>query len=365
MSVKKDKKTGKWYVRFSYKDDNDKYQIKNKFGFMTKKEAEAYEATLALKVAEGQDLSNDTDLTIFANYFEEWCHTYRIGKFSVGTDKKYLHEIELVKDYFKQTKLKDLTRTKYQNYINQRGKGRSKNTVEKTHGYLKRCLSYAMADGLIKKDPSFGAVLSYDIEEQTRVKYLNLKEFDKLFKYLRFKDDMNNLMLFIALTTGLRIGEVYGLSYKDIKEESLTVNRGYDYRDTNDFTKGKTKSAQRTIIIPKELSVKVSKYKMKNRKINNTYLFLDERNNPRITHTGLTKHLHRTLKKLEIPKVNIHVLRHTHASVLFYNNINIGYISKRLGHSNISETLNTYTHIITELEQTQNDEVLQIFENAK
>lgn len=365
VAVKKDKKTGKWYVRVSYKDADGKYKTKNKYGFTTKKEAQIVEAKYEMMKQEGIDLDAEKDMTIFANYFEDWCNTFRIGKFSTGTDKKYQHEIKLVKEFFGNTRLKDLTRTKYQKYINERGKDRSKNTVEKTHGYLKKCLSYALADGLITQDPTFGVELAYDIEEQDRVKYLDLEGFNKLYRHLLFKDSMNDLMLFIALSTGLRIGEVYGLAYDDIKEDSLTVNRGYDYQIDFDFTSGKTKSAKRTIVIPKELYVKVQKYRLQNSMINNKYLFLDPLNKPRITHNGLSKHLQKTLKQLKLPRVTIHVLRHTHASVLFYNKINIGYISKRLGHSNISETLNTYTHIISELEQTANEEIQSIFEVAK
>ena len=146
VAVKKDKKTGKWYVRVSYKDVEGKYKTKNKYGFATKKEAQIVEAKYEMMKQEGIDLNEEKDMTIFANYFEDWCNTFRIGKFSTGTDKKYQHEIKLVKEFFGNTRLKDLTRTKYQQYINERGKNRSKNTVEKTHGYLKKCLSYALAD---------------------------------------------------------------------------------------------------------------------------------------------------------------------------------------------------------------------------
>lgn len=305
-------------------------------------------------------------MTIFANYFEEWCNTYIMGKYSIGTDKKYEHEIELVKNYFGNTKLVDLTRTQYQGYINQRGENRSKNTVQKTHGYLKKCLSYALSDGLIKTDPSFGAVLHYDIEEQNKVKHLNQNEAHKLLNYLQSSDDFKDLMLYIALTTGLRIGEILGLSYDDITKDSLSVNRGYDYKDTKTFTKGKTKSSIRTIAITPDLFNKVQKHKLTNIKYNKLYLFLNERNKPIISHNGLHRYFRRLLERLELPIVTIHVLRHTHASLLLYSGLNIGYISKRLGHSNISETLNTYTHIVNELEQKSNTDMQNIFKvNAK
>ncbi|MFK8243890.1 MULTISPECIES: tyrosine-type recombinase/integrase [unclassified Facklamia] len=364
-SIKKDKNSGKWYCRISFKDEQGKFKTKSKFGFGTKKEAEVYAASLELKKKDTPDL-NGKDLTIFANYFEEWCNTYIIGKYSKGTDRKYEHEIELVENYFGEMKLVDLTRTKYQAYINERGMNKSKNTVQKTHGYLKKCLSYAIADGLIKTDPSFGAVLHYDIEEQARIKHLNQDQATKLLNVLNDSDDFKDLMLYIALTTGLRIGEVFGLSYKDIAKESLSVNRGYDYKDTFSFTKGKTKSSIRTIATTPELYAKVQKHKIKCIKYNKEYLFMNNRNRPIITYTGLSKHFKKILSELNLPKITIHALRHTHASLLLYAGVNIGYISQRLGHSNISETLNTYTHIVKELEQQSDKDFLEVFKvNAK
>lgn len=364
-SIKKDPKTGTWYFRVSYKDSEGKYRTKTKKGFKTKLEAQTQAGLLESKKQEQPDLSNERDLSIFAEYFEEWVETYITGKHSLGTDKKYEHEVELVKEFFKDTKLKDLTRTQYQSYINFRGKNRSKNTVQKTNGYLKKCLSYAIADGLIKSDPSFGVVLHYDVEEQNKVKYLDQAEVDKLLPKLEQSENVKDLMLYICLTTGLRIGEVFGLAYEDVTLNTLTVNRGYDYKDAFSFTPGKTKSSIRTIAINKVLHSKLQKFKIANQLNNKDYPFLNKRNRPVITYQSVNKHLKKLCTQLKITEITIHALRHTHASILLYNNFNIGYISKRLGHANISETLNTYMHIVKELEQTQNNQIADVFSAKK
>ncbi|MBK0348930.1 site-specific integrase [Aerococcaceae bacterium zg-ZJ1578] len=360
-SIKKHPKTGKWYVRTSFKDKDGNYKTKSKFGFSTKREAEYYASQIEIKKKDNPHLDT-RDLTIFANYFEEWCRTYTIGKYSTGTDKKYEREIELVRNYFGDTKLTELTRTKYQAYINHRGENRSKNTVQKTHGYLKKCLSYAVADGLIHNDPSFGAVLHYDNEEQTKVKHLNKDESTILLNALNQSDNYRDLMLYIALTTGLRIGEVLGLAYTDITKESLSVNRGYDYVHTFNFTQAKTKNSIRTIATTSELYNKVQRHRLTNIKYNKEYLFMDNRNRPLISYTGISDHFKRLLKKLNLPSITIHGLRHTHASLLLYSGLNIGYISQRLGHATITETLTTYTHIIKELEQQSDRDLLTLFQ---
>ncbi|MFS0752465.1 tyrosine-type recombinase/integrase [Oceanobacillus sp. 1P07AA] len=68
------------------------------------------------------------------------------------------------------------------------------------------------------------------------------------------------------------------------------------------------------------------------------------------------------LTELEITPITMHGLRHTHASVLLYENVSIHYISERLGHSDINTTLREYTHVIKELREKDEQETINIFE---
>ena len=71
---------------------------------------------------------------------------------------------------------------------------------------------------------------------------------------------------------------------------------------------------------------------------------------------------------MNLPYYLIHPLRHTHASILLYHGLGIHYVSKRLGHSTIIETLKTYAHIIDELKQREDqklEQAIQQFTGAK
>lgn len=61
--------------------------------------------------------------------------------------------------------------------------------------------------------------------------------------------------------------------------------------------------------------------------------------------------------------VYIHGLRHKHTSVLIFKGLDISYISKRLGHANIVETLETYAHIIDEFNQVQDTKAAEVLDN--
>lgn len=365
-TIKKDKNTKKWYCRVYYTDPEEtgrsKYKSKMLKGFDTKKEAEVAANELEYKLNKGNTFKAEN--IIFAEYFEQWCKTHKLGKYSAGTEKKYLREIRYVKGFFKELTLSELNRQKYQEYIDFRGTGNGYDIVQKAHGRLKSCVQQARADGLISIDPSHGISLNYDNEGSNRIKYWNLTDSKKLLK--RFKDDptQNNVMLLIALTTGLRIGEIYALSWNsfNFKEKTLRVSAGFDYVESQDFTNAKNISSKRTIVITDELINYIKEYRFRCQKEYPTYLFLKNKKTC-ISHAGLTKHLKKTCKELEIPMLTIHCLRHTHCSILIFKEISIHYISKRLGHKNVIETLKTYSHVVDEMEQKQDDKIVEVLQS--
>ena len=71
------------------------------------------------------------------------------------------------------------------------------------------------------------------------------------------------------------------------------------------------------------------------------------------------KCLERHCRKCGIPVISIHGLRHTHASLLMFAGVSIASVSRRLGHSSITTTQKVYMHIISELENQDNDLVMR------
>lgn len=358
MSVSKDKKTGKWMCRVSYKDNSGKYKQKTKKGFDTKKEAQVYEVKLMEEV-DSEDLE-DKNIT-FADYFEKWFETYKQGKLSRSAEYSYELNIRIVREYFGNTLLKSITRQKYQEFLNWRGKGKSKNTLEKTHFKTQGCLRHAFADGLIDKDPTHSAVLNYDVVTEKKIVSLNLKQTSTLFSKLKENINPKNMILYVALSTGLRAGEVYGLDWSDIDltAKTLSVRRGFHLNSPFYFTDTKNETSKRTISVTEEFCQMISRYKLKYQKQCPEYLFLTFDKKPIISHNSVNKYLKALCKKLSFPKLTMHQLRHTHCSILLAQGIDIQYVSKRLGHATINETLSTYAHIIDELNQLSNQQAIK------
>ncbi|PKY82342.1 hypothetical protein DBT48_05590 [Aerococcus mictus] len=211
-SIKKDKKTKKWYCRVSYQVDG-KNKTKAKKGFRTKKEAELFASKVEDRLFKGQSIDEawygkKPKEQIFANYFEKWCETYRMsGNISLSTYNKYIAEIKRVREFFGDEELTKITLQEYQEFLNKRGNGRSQDSVRKTHGRLNACFKRAQYDGLIVSNPAFDAKINYTNVGSHRVKYYTEAEAKTLFKLFKKEINIKNVFLYIALSTGLRLGE--------------------------------------------------------------------------------------------------------------------------------------------------------------
>ena len=73
--------------------------------------------------------------------------------------------------------------------------------------------------------------------------------------------------------------------------------------------------------------------------------------------------LERYCRKLEIPVISVHGLRHTHASILLYAGVSIASVARRLGHASMTTTQKTYLHVIQELENQDVDLVMRSLAN--
>ncbi|MDU1708542.1 MAG: tyrosine-type recombinase/integrase, partial [Anaerococcus vaginalis] len=79
----------------------------------------------------------------------------------------------------------------------------------------------------------------------------------------------------------------------------------------------------------------------------------------RVFNSTINGVLERYCKKLGIPVISIHGLRHTHASLLLFAGVSIASVARRLGHASMTTTQKTYLHIINELESKDIDIIMR------
>jgi integrase len=352
-----------WRYRVSYKD-GDKYKTKTLGGFRTKKEAEIAAGELEKKLHIGHDINAGDQL--FADYMRNWYEVYKKGKHSPDHDRTMELSVKLVEKCFVGVKMKELTRDMYQRFLNEFAENHATGTVKKRHTYIKACIRYAIEDGVIAKDPTYKAIVKGKKEDKAEeFKYLNFEEVITLVSEI--KKDMNpkfisKYIILFAIATGARFAEIIGLTWDcvDFENQTIMINKTWDYKDLKDFDSTKNYASNRIITIDKDtcdmlrfiknhqnkLAVQTGLRNTKNLCFINTKMEL-------ISVEGVNKTLKNICKKIGAKEITSHGLRHTHASMLLYNGVNIKYVSKRLGHNDIVTTLQTYSHIMDEMEQKE------------
>lgn len=163
------------------------------------------------------------------------------------------------------------------------------------------------------------------------------------------------------LLSGLRIGEALALQKSDFNDDYIYIHRTYDTNNDILCDVPKTDASNRKVYIQPELKELLTCIKVHNKrgKITSTYLFYDRDGN--VAHyDAFRSHLIKYSKKYLNREITPHVLRHTHASMLFAKGVDIETVSRRLGHENSKITREIYIHYMEELEQKQAQELAKI-----
>ncbi|MCH1959695.1 site-specific integrase [Romboutsia hominis] len=368
------KRGKKWYYYFDAGIIDGKRKKVERVGGTTKKEAEnALRNAIAEFNSCGQILT-ESDIN-FSDYLDYWYNEYVLVNCKFNTQVSYKSAIENhIKPELGIYKLKSLTPAKLQEFFNKKHMdGMAKQSLTKYKGILSLSLKMAVYPyQLIKESPLTYIKLPKSNKIKKDKKILSLDELEIILSKFPFGHRFH-IPLQIAFHTGLRASEVCGLTWNniDLENKTLTVEKILLTKNSSnfEFTSPKTTNSSRTIHIGDTLCNLLKKNKewqeeneLKYGKFynhsNKNYVCLDENGN--FINTNKFKYLSYVVNKnLNIP-FNFHMLRHTHATLLFENGANPKDIQERLGHSRIDVTLNTYSHVTKKLK----NETVDIFENA-
>lgn len=194
--------------------------------------------------------------------------------------------------------------------------------------------------------------IKYPTSETNKdLEVLTIAHHKKILDFIKENFTFRNLGIYISLTTGLRIGEICGLKWSDIDvcNETITVRRTIEriYMVEGDckhtelvINTPKTKNSCREIPINKELLAMVKPLK---KVVNNEFYVLTNEKKPTEPRT-YRNYYYRLMKRLEIPRLKYHGLRHSFATRCIESNCDYKTVSVLLGHANITTTLNLYVH---------------------
>lgn len=223
-------------------------------GYDTKRAAEFAAKQIELDYERG--FIKDDDNSSFADYFEKWIKLYKLEDNKHRTNSFRMSAVRRCHELFGNTKLKNINRDYYQKIINDLGKTLDRSTVRKYHNYFKSCLEHAFDEKIIHTNPAKKTILKGDDSrvKKSSEKFLNYSDALKLKQALIDEEyNVSNLgrnCAIIALETGMRFGEILGLTRDrvDLDNNKLTIDRSYDYAISKTLIPTKTGNS-RTIVI--------------------------------------------------------------------------------------------------------------------
>lgn len=337
-----------------YKPDG-KPQYKWYGGHRTKKEADKF---LAEKIKEFNDgnLATESGVTV-RKYFEAWLeHEATQVRVSTLVGYKSIVNAHILPNFGgkKLDKLKPLDIQRLYDALLTSGK--APRTVIHLHTLLHSAFGRAVKWGMLTRN----------IVEQVEPPHAKKHEFavwtrDQVLAYLQEAEKTRYYVLFLlALTTGLRLGELQGLKWIDVdfEQSELHVKRSRTWKTGEGLDlHPKTAHGRRIVALSGSSVAALRKHKAfqaEEKLRSKDYqdgLYIVTREDGVVPHPVTIRELHTKLcKRAGVPYIRIHDMRHTHATLLLEQGVHPKIVSERLGHSAIGITLDTYTHVLPSLQ---------------
>lgn len=226
------------------------------------------------------------------------------------------------------------------------------------HHQLKGAILDAVDEGLIERDPTRKAIIKGKTPSAKKIKYLNQFELHTLLSNLNLKSEVNwDWFILLVAKTGIRFSEGLALTPKDFdfSHQMLSISKTWDYKGEGGFLPTKNKSSVRKIQIDWQTVIQFSE--LVKGLPEDEPIFV--RDMGKVYNSTVNDILGRYCKKVNIPVISVHGLRHTHASLLLFAGVSIASVARRLGHASMTTTQKTYLHIIQELENKDVDLVMR------
>lgn len=354
-------------------------KIKTTISARTKKEIK--NKALQAKVEFEKNGATRTAFTQFETYSElldSWWETYA-PTIKLNSQIVIKSQIEkYLRPAFGSYKLDKLTPAIIQQQVNKWAREYNQNNggfkrYGQLHSFNKRILQYGTSLQAIASNPAKDILVPKVKKEKNKVetKHFTDSELKQFFEYLESLDQTRFKNLFCVtlykflLATGCRINEALALNWSDIDLENAVVHVTKTLNLKQKINSPKSKSSYRDIDIDPQTVTMLKQYKHKQTKEawkigkSETVVFsniIDKYSSYKSLEVALKKHF----TNAGVPIIGFHGFRHTHASLLLNAGIPYKELQHRLGHSTLSMTMDTYSHLSKESAK----KAVSIFETA-
>lgn len=385
----------------------------------TKIEREVQSYAIAFEERVKKGILLDGDSLTFNDFIEQWDKNFAIQNLSISTYECYKSLIRLyLADILGNIKMTKITALHMQNIYNDMfANNKSVGTIQKVHRVASNIFNHAVKWNVIEhnickntdlpRKQKKNEIHCFNIEQANT--FLRILEEPVTTTYSSHCRTINNtsysvdeytetrniplqfqIFYEIALLGGLRRGEIISLTWNDINtsNNTISISKSTACVKGNQYVKApKTAAGYRTITLPRRVFDKLNKWHTeqlhsslrlgnlwegyRGKDFDNNFIFIQE--------TGKQMHLSTPTKRFKsiletynkyvendddkLPVIRLHDLRHTSASLLISQNVDIRTISNRLGHSHTSVTLDIYSHAISELDEKASNALDSLINN--
>lgn len=392
---KGNEKKPNYEYRFEMAKVNGKRKHASKSGFRTEKEAYAAGTKALAEYLNAGTFHKPSDISV-ADYLDQWLEQYVNMNLRPNSQSTYKGIVNNhIKPAVGHFKLQHLTASALQDFVNdQKKKGFSKQHVDLILSTFKGALNYAIEPlQLISSNPMMFVKAPKMSRKPRKRIILQMDDWNRIIERFPY-GSKHHIPLMIGFHTGLRIGEVFGLTWNDIdlKAGTITVNKQQIRFKPNEkvknrwcFAPAKSAASNRTVKIGKTLIDVLKKHQLQqkqNRLSCGEYyvkyetkhiqddmydLIQSQSGNVDLVCTSddgtwmnpeTFRYCSKVIQKELLIRFEFHALRHTHATMLAENGVNPKNLQARLGHEKIETTLQTYIHDTKQMQ----DETVDIFE---
>ena len=364
---------GRWEARIIVGHKNDGSPM-YKSAFAKTQKSALKQLHQLIELYRDVDLTEDCRMTL-GEWLDKWLDEYMIFTIRESTLDSYRAMVKnQVKPFIGGKQIASLTTADMQKFYNKikkegrvrehpiHGKTLADSMVRGVHMMLHEALDVAVRERLLVKNPTNGTTVpKCNYPEKQILGDDQLETFLKAIKGHEYWCDF----FYVEVMTGLRRGEICGLKWQDVnfEENKLQVKRSVSVKKGGGVSIGepKTETGVRSILMPPSVAEV-----LQNRKqtaitewVFPNFMHPEQPISPATAYRKLKV----ILKNAELPLIRFHDLRHTFATHATQGGVDPKTLAGILGHTNASFTLDTYTHVTSDMQKAASNIVGNIMQN--
>ncbi|UAW07769.1 site-specific integrase [Psychrobacillus phage PVJ1] len=311
------------------------------------------------------DNINKTENITFEQFVKRWMDIYIRTDLTIRTRDTYENYLNKgVIESLGKLKMSKIKTIHIVMFFNKQKESKS-GSLEGKYMMMKSIFSKAVKWGVIEENPMNNVDRPRSEKLKREIKFYDEKQLKQLLVVLEKVNPKHRIGIKLAALVGLRLSEIAGIRFEclNFNDNTILIDKTLQYdKETKKFIMGPTKTKKPRIVnVPKSFMREIKEFAREEKKLKLKLgaawnplkdedgtpinLLLTKSDGYPSHSEGLSARWMDIVKRHNLPVLNFHGLRHTYASYMVSKGVNFKIIQEQLGHTDIKQTLNTYSHL--------------------